>query len=58
MVPKYGPGDKVSYLIDDSPTIFTVREVHHKTKEYKITSNTIKPVTVFVGWDEIDGSND
>ena len=53
--PKYGPGDEVRHTITDTPGLFTVMEVHHGTRDYKLTSNNmIKPVTVVVGWGELD----
>ena len=53
--PKYGPGDTVRHTITDTSILFTVMEVHHGSQEYKLTSNNqIKPVTVMVGWGELD----
>jgi hypothetical protein len=53
--PEYGPGDEVRHTVTDTPMLFTVMEVHHGRREYKLTSNnSIKPVTIVVGWGEID----
>lgn len=53
--PEYGPGDEVRHTITDTPMLFTVMEVNHGRHEYKLTSNnSIKPVTIVVGWGQID----
>jgi len=53
--PKYGPGDEVRHTVTDTPGLFTIMEVHHGTQKYKLTSNNmIKPVTVIIGWGELD----
>jgi len=53
--PDYGPGDEVSHRITETAMLFKVMEVRHSTQEYKLTStNQIKPVTVMVGWGELD----
>lgn len=53
--PKYNPGDEIRHTITDTPALFTVMEVNHGTREYKLTSNNmVKPVTVVIGWGEID----
>ena len=55
ITPEYGPGDEVSHRITDKAMLFKVMEVHHKSQEYKLTStNQIKPVTVIIGWGELD----
>jgi hypothetical protein len=55
ITPDYGPGDEVSHRITDSAMLFTVMEVRYGTQEYKLTSkNQIKPITVIVGWGELD----
>ncbi len=57
IIPEYGPGDTVRHTITDTPMQFTVMEVIHKTQQYKLTSkNQIKPVTVLVGWGEVDSN--
>jgi hypothetical protein len=57
ITPEYGPGDEVRHTMSDTPALFTVMEVNHGTKEYKLTSNNlIKVVTVIVGWGELDES--
>ncbi|MEK6828851.1 MAG: hypothetical protein AABY15_01905 [Nanoarchaeota archaeon] len=53
--PKYGPADTVRHTITDTPMLFTVMEVNHGRREYKLTSqNQIKPVTIIIGWGELD----
>ena len=55
--PKYSPGDEVRHTVIDTPGLFTVMEVRHGAQEYKLTSNhLIKPVTVVIGWGELDES--
>lgn len=57
ITPEYGPGDTVRHTITDTPMLFTVMEVIYKTQQYKLTSkNQIKPVTVLVGWGEVDSN--
>jgi len=53
--PEYGPGDTVRHMIKDTPVAFSVMEVDHDNHEYKLTSkNLIKPVTVVIGWSELE----
>lgn len=53
--PTYSPGDSVSYAIVDEPYRFKVVEVNHRSREYKLVSESlIKSTTIYVGWDEID----
>jgi len=55
ITPGHGPGDTVKYTITDRSILFKVMEVIHKDKTYKLkTKNQIKPVTVVVGWGELD----
>jgi hypothetical protein len=55
LAPEYGPGEEVSHRITDTAILFKVMEVNHSTKEYKLTSkNQIKPITIMIGWGEID----
>lgn len=59
--PQHGPGDTVTYSIngDGRDILFTVMEVHHKTKEYKMKSKiarsmtTDKAITVMAPWTDV-----
>lgn len=55
LAPEHGPGDEVMYTITDKSQIFTVMAVNHGNQSYKLKSkNLIKPITVEVGWGELD----
>lgn len=59
VLPKFSPKDSMPYAITDKSIMFTVMEVNHNDRTYKIKSkNQVKPITLVVDWDELEGFNE